>query len=399
MQKTKILFVMSSMKAGGAEKALVNLLSAMDSQIFDISLQLFYYEGLYLDMIPDYVKLLPPIPEYEAITAKYPKMLRMSLRLHKPQIIFKRISTSLKLRSVSNLKTGYRRQITGKANVSVLPHSSESYDVAVGYIHGASFYYVMDRVTAKKKITWVHNDFALSGFDIKFEIPYYRRVDRIAVVSNENLISHKAIFPEFASKMSAVYSIVSKKLLKELAGKFYPEEYIGFDGVKLLTVGRFTYQKGYDIAIDAGLELKNRGVDFKWYIIGAGELEEEIKQLAEEKGVSDRFVFLGLRQNPYPYFANSDIYVQSSRFEGYGIAIQEARLLCVPTAVTNFTIAKDQITDGENGLITDMDGVSLACGIERLIDDSELYNKIRSNLSSEKDTLDSLQTHYELFSV
>ena len=157
-----------------------------------------------------------------------------------------------------------------------------------------------------------------------------------------------------------------------------------FVGLKILTVGRLDPQKGYDIAIEAGKILKNHNIDYKWYILGRGSLEKQLKNQIEEENLTDNFVFLGTRANPYPYFKLSDIYVQTSKFEGFGLAIAEARMLNIPVVTTRFSAVYAQMIDGSNGLVVNMDGESVANVIESLIQNHKLYEKIRDFQKREK---------------
>ena len=92
---------------------------------------------------------------------------------------------------------------------------------------------------------------------------------------------------------------------------------------------------------------------------------------------------LGLKENPYPYIANSLLYVQPSKFEGKSIAIDEAKILLKPIVTTNFPTVYDQITHGETGLISEMNPTALANEIEKLLIDENLRNKFAENLSKE----------------
>ena len=132
-----------------------------------------------------------------------------------------------------------------------------------------------------------------------------------------------------------------------LESKGYEDE---FSGVRILTIGRHVYLKGYDMAIDAAKLLKEEGINFRWYSIGEGILTSELKQKVKEYGLSENFIFLGTFTNPYPFIKECDIYCQPSRFEGFGMAIAEAKILNKPSVVTKFDVAYDQINNNKNGL-------------------------------------------------
>ena len=195
--------------------------------------------------------------------------------------------------------------------------------------------------------------------------------------------------------MSFMYNIVSPKVINNMS-----KEKVEFDNatINLVSVGRLNYQKGYDLAIEVCRKLIKKGYDIKWNIIGDGEERTNLEKLIKEYNLEDRFVLLGIKENPYPYVRNADIYVQTSRFEGKSIAIDEAKILNKPILITNFSTAKDQISNGENGLIVDMDIDSIFKGLEILINDENLRNKLTNNLSKEKlGTENEINKLYSLF--
>ena len=128
-----------------------------------------------------------------------------------------------------------------------------------------------------------------------------------------------------------------------------------FTGIRILTIGRLANQKGYDIALEACKKLKEKGINFRWYVLGKGPLKEEIEKYIIKNNLSKHFILLGVEANPYPFIKNTDIYVQTSRFEGFGLALAEARMLNVPIVTTRFDAVYNQMIDGKNGLVVDME--------------------------------------------
>ena len=170
-----------------------------------------------------------------------------------------------------------------------------------------------------------------------------------------------------------------------------------FDGVRILTIGRLAYQKGYDMAIEAAKILKDKNIKFKWYVIGEGSLKDELRELVKNNGLEKEFIFMGTFVNPYPFIKQCDIYCQPSRFEGFGLAIAEARLLNKPVVATNFEIVHDQITNNVNGLISDMNSESIAKSLMELINDKDLSYRIIEKLKDEKvGTEEEINKIYEL---
>lgn len=108
-------------------------------------------------------------------------------------------------------------------------------------------------------------------------------------------------------------------------------------------------------------------------------LEEKIGQY----GLQKDFILLGVQANPYPYMKAGDIYVQTSRFEGYCLTLTEARILNRPCVATNFDVVYDQMVQSENGLVVEMTPEAVAEGILRLMRDPALYAHIRQYQQSE----------------
>ena len=152
----------------------------------------------------------------------------------------------------------------------------------------------------------------------------------------------------------------------------YPREYRNESGVILLSIGRLTKLKGFNLAIEAAKLLKEKGIKFKWFILGDGELQSELEKQIEKLNVSDCVELLGVRNNPYPYIKNATIIVQTSMYEGKSMVLDEAKILNKPIVVTRYDTVSDQISDDE-GLIVDMNGDAIATGIEQMIQRREHY--------------------------
>ncbi|GAE35930.1 glycosyltransferase [Halalkalibacter akibai] len=182
--------------------------------------------------------------------------------------------------------------------------------------------------------------------------------------------------------MCVVYDIISEKLVRELSkqkGGFSDN----YKGLKILTIGRLVDAKGYDMAIEACYRLKKEGLEFKWYVIGEGDLEK-YKKLVKKYKLENYFIFLGVYSNPYTFLSQCDIYVQPSRFEGFGLAIAEARILGKPIVATNFSVIHNQLTNEKNGIIVNMDAESIYGGINKLVNNSRLVANLRTNLLNDK---------------
>ena len=131
-------------------------------------------------------------------------------------------------------------------------------------------------------------------------------------------------------------------------------------------------------------------------MVGGGDSAPIEKEIAQY-GIRDCFTLLGAKANPYPYMNAADIYVQTSKFEGYCLTLAEARMLNIPCVTTNFDVVYAQMVNGENGLVVEMNAEAVADGIIRLATDQELYQHIRSYQEREKKgNVEEIEKVYEL---
>ena len=369
----KVLFVISSLEGGGAEKSLVNLLNEMPIAKYEIDLLLLKKTGIFLDQVPKNVNIIDT-----------PKILK---KLYGPLIkggvysLFK-IITSLFSRIFEKKEENYSPFRWKYFYKKIIKDLDKEYDIAIAYLSGDPMFYVGDKVKAKKKIYWVHNDYLLDKHPKKYDYEYFKKSSAIITVSQTCLDILKKVFPEFKEKIFYLENITSDKIVKRRALEFYPQEYKENNKIKFLTVGRLTYQKGLDIGIEAAKILKEQGVKFNWFILGVGEEKTKLLELIKKYELENEIILLGLKKNPYPYIKNCDIFLQTSRYEGKSVVLDEAKILAKPVVVTNYSTVKDQIINDKEGYIVNLDSTSIAKGIREVMEDKNLYNKIENYLKN-----------------
>lgn len=377
--KKRVIFVIDSLNSGGAEKSLISLLSLFDYGKYEVELLTFKEGGLYAPLLSKEVRVLnqPDI---------FKKMKLSILDLIKNndfRSVLWRVNTSVSLRYKQNF-TGIKHgaQLMWPRLDKVIPKLKSKYDIAIAYSQGTPTYYVAEKINSKKKLCWINIDYKFAGYNREFDFKYYEKFDNIVAVSKVCTDVLKGVFPEFKDKIITIYDIISEELINSMAnkGQGFTDDY---SGVRILTIGRLVYQKGYEYAIEAAKCLKDKKIDFRWYVIGEGNLKNELENKIGEYKLENNFKFLGTFTNPYPFVKQCDIYCQPSIFEGFGLAIAEARILNKPIVATNFDIVYDQIKDKENGLISKKDGEDIANKIMELINNDELKNKIINNLKKE----------------
>ncbi|WP_438434855.1 glycosyltransferase [Gorillibacterium sp. sgz500922] len=378
--KKKLLFIIPSLTAGGGEKSLVTLLSQLDYSRYEADLFLLQHEGLFMDFLPPEVRVLPLPDEYRHFAKPLVPSIRHFASQGRLSLAASRLLFALVSRTAGISRSEQRNW---KRLARFLPTLPASYDVAIGFLEKTSNYFCVDKVQARKRIGWVHIDYDQHGMDAAFDLPYFRKLDHIVTVSEECAGILRRNFPELAAKIDVVYNIVSPAMIARMAEE-PPEDLYGREEGEtvILSIGRLHAQKAFETAIAACRRLIDRGHRVRWFVIGEGEERGKLEELIAKNGLAGRFVLLGLKANPYPYLKQADLYVQTSRYEGKSIAIDEAKILGKPIVVTNFSTARDQIAHGVDGLIVGMEPEAVADGIERLIGSPGLRRRFAEQLSA-----------------
>ena len=168
-------------------------------------------------------------------------------------------------------------QYTWKYLAKSLDKLAKKYDVAIGFLEKTSTYFCVDKVEARQKIGWVHIDYDKLGMDSRFDIRYFEQLDKIVTVSEEcaNIFSKR--FPTQQEKVEVIYNIVSPKIIYNMANQEVPNIYNKKNNeIVIVTVGRLHHQKGFEMAIESCILLRDLGYDIRWYVIGEGEERERL---------------------------------------------------------------------------------------------------------------------------
>lgn len=396
----RILFVLDTLGSGGAQKSLVNYLAAFSEAGYDaqVDLLLFSSRGLFINQVPDSVHRLKPAKEiscmFESLNSvEYWTNLSIKGFLGK---VFRLLSNPLielcrpDLNDVQRLWMSWRYFI---------PNMKGSYDLAVGCLEGTCNYYVIDKVDAKRKILWFHSNYDDHGYNSTFDRSFFLAADRVATISDECLASLTDAFPDMQDKFIKLENITSASLIRRKANEFAPDAYTE-GALNLLTVGRLMPVKGYDLLIEAAVILKELNYNFVWRCIGEGDLFESLSELIESRGLKKNVLLLGPRENPYPYMSACDVFVQTSRYEGKSIVVDEAKILCKPIIITNYATAQDAIDSEVNGLICEMTPEGIARSIGRLWLDQELRQRFVSQLSTgQSDVGSTIEEYAEAYDI
>lgn len=379
----KILFVINTLGQAGAETALLSLLQTLAGEKgearYEISLYVLTGQGEMASRLPADVRLLnKEYREESVLTAKGRKYLKKTVL----KAMFTR-GTVGKLFPylVKNtcVMLGKKRLLPDKLLWRVLSDGGmvlpEEYDLAVSYLEGGAAYFVADHVKAAKKAAFIHVDYEKAGYTRALDKDCYLVFDKIFTVSDEVREAFLKAYPELPDKTEVFHNILNKEEIVRRAeeGAGFTD---GFTGTRLLSVGRLTVQKAFEVSVDAMKRLKDAGKNVRWYVLGEGDQRKKLQEQIDALGLTEDFILYGAVNNPYPFMKQADIYVHASRFEGKSIAIQEAQILGKPMVVSDCSGNREQVCHGKDGLMCDLTPESLAENIMFLLDDEALRRKL-----------------------
>lgn len=391
----KILFMCINMNIGGTEKALLTMLNEIDDSKYDITLLMLEEYGGFLNEVPRFVKV-KYVDEYKSIKSfvnEPPKILIKRLIKNEEYLIGLSTLLNYSISKITNNISYYYKYIL--KNVKKI---DEEYDLAVAYAGPMDFitYFVLNKIKAKKKVQWIHFDINKIGFNRKFAKRNYKKFDKIFVVSEEGKEKLINLIPALNNKVEAFFNIISCNLIENMSKNEKSFDDL-FDGVRILTVGRLSKEKGQELTINVLARLKNEGYKVRWYCIGDGPEKYNYRNRIKRLDIENDYILLGSKLNPYPFMKDCDIYVQPSKHEGYCITLGEARCFDNPIVTTNFTGANEQIKNEITGLVCDISEEGVYKSVKRLLDDKKLYGEIRRNLKS--DIVDSTSEVAKLYKV
>ena len=366
-----MLFIVGTLQSGGVSKSLVNLLNVWDSEKYETSLLLCCKEGdVFSEFIPPGVKVL-----YSAEVEHCMGGRRSVIWFIKKGHLIMAAGVLLRL-----FLSIFSEASAGLLISRMMPQITEDeYDLIVDYGGQQILYYMVDKLKGKCKVSFFHNDYSKWPYYYKADRKYFPQVDRIFTISQVCVDALIQYFPSCKDKIGIMENISSPTLISSMAKESVELPDADDGTITIATLGHVCRRKGTDLSIEAAKLLKSRGIIFKWYLIGK-VMESDLVDRIKSEGLMDTFVFLGIKKNPYPYIAAADLYVHPARYEGKSIALDEAKILCKPIVVTNFSTVNDQFTDTFNASICEMAGDSVAAKIIELIEDNELRSRYVTNL-------------------
>ena len=322
--KKNILISHVHMQTGGIETSLVNLLNSLDKNKYDIDLLLFYPIGKLIDLIPDWVNIVP--------------IWNTNKRNHR---LLKNIilSRNIICRIIKNIICN---PMTAKLFIP-----KKKYDVAIAYSGYSNFIdTVAGKSNATNKFIWVHADFLTQynideNFRKKFKQIYkkYKYFDKIVVVSKSAAENFKKLCPELSRKVTFQWNINKERIIENST-----DTKINLDKncYNIVSIARLAKYKGIERLVETANLLKQNGsLNFKIYVLGDGPNKKPIQKRIDELNLNNNFALLGNIDNVFTIIKQADLYVSPSDSEGFSSVTLEALISNLPVVATPTSSSKD----------------------------------------------------------
>lgn len=381
MANPRILINMHYLELGGAERALIGLLNAIDTDKVEVDLFLNQHTGAFMPLIPKKINLLPEIPAYSAIERP---MKDVFFEGHWG-VLLGRLLGKWRLKrywhKMGLKKDGSYTQYAFDGVLPFLPSLKKfgHYDMAISFLDPPHI--VQDRVDAGIKLEWIHTDWSSHTVNRELVATRWAKNDYIVSISEAVTEQFLKVFPQFKEKIIEIHNILSPEFVRQQADIHEDMDEFNPEGFTICSVGRISYVKNFDSIPYIAKLLKEKGLKFHWYIVGPGN-HADIDKVSIANQVEDVVHFVGAKTNPYPWMKACDLYIQPSRIEGNSVTVREAQILGKPVIVTNYPTAKSQIQDGVDGIICAMDNKQIAEAIWGLVNNPLQRTAITAYVSS-----------------
>jgi glycosyltransferase involved in cell wall biosynthesis len=342
----RVCFVLPSLAGGGAERAAVHVLNALDGDSWDRWLYLFRREGPYLHDVSDAVHL-----ESGASGSKLARVnrLRRFIRSTRPDLVVSFLSYFSVLAAARLACVGTRVVFNQQTPMSA-------------FLDDRDYHW---------RRPW---DRRLFGMVTRFG---YRLADAIVTTSRgvaDDIIQR---FGVRGSHVRVVHNPVDVQTVRAKAAEPIDDVHAArWRRPVIVAAGRLADAKNYPLLIDA-MQVLRKKRPACLFVLGTGDREAELRALVASRGLDDAVTFCGFQANPWRYIARAEVFALSSRYEGFGNVLLEAMACGVPVVATTSPGTRDIVRDGENGLLVDQhDPASLASALDRLLGDDALRQRM-----------------------
>ncbi|MFM5833783.1 glycosyltransferase [Aeromonas caviae] len=332
-----LLIIINSLRAGGAERALINLLGLLAVRGIKTNVLSIYGGGVYSTQIMHphvHIELFSPEDDINAAL-------------------------------ILNTAPEFYETLNGKY-----------FDTVISFLEGPSTL-LGTFISARKKIAWCHTNLKTYHWTSDFfsndavEQACYNKFDEIVFVSQSGLTGFCELYPDIKVHKSVIPNVFNASQIVELA-----RGPVIFSGFTFITVGRLTAVKGFDRLIEAFADVCKRVTkEVNLVIVGTGEEYERLNSLVSSLALTERVTLMGYSENPYQYMSAADVYISSSHTEGQPLSIGEALILGLPVVATDNQGASDMLQHGDYGLLVDNSTDGLLSGMLRAVSDESFLSE------------------------
>ncbi len=341
----KILFLINTLKSGGAERVLIDFVNNLDPSKYEITVQTIINDGVYIDFLKPHIR-------YKTIINEKNKVFRKA----KLKMIYNYIPK----------KRVYKKYI------------EDSYDIEIAFLEGISTKLIsMSGNSESKKIAWIHTDLINNSAsenvynNVSDGMNTYRKFNKIICVSNTVKSSFINLYGE-SPNLTVIHNIIDSSNIKIKSQEGLND--INKEEFTVIAIGRLVKQKGFDRLLKVHERLIKEGIKHKLLILGDGIEKNNLLNYISSNKLQNSVDMLDYQSNPYKYLTKADLYICSSLVEGYSTVVAEALVLGIPVITTECSGMIDLLGDSEFGLITDNSVESLYDGLKEMIMNKELYN-------------------------
>lgn len=366
MKKKRIAFVLTDMHIGGIPKASIPLMKNL-KKYYEVKVILTHGAGDLFHLIPNGIDTIIMNNNYSF-----------------KQQLLKAVKKGRFLASIKSLYSFFVSKNWIEATRSIIKLESpigEHFDCAIAYFgtNTKSLLITLDNIVADKKIAWIHGEHPFKKDEFRTIENIYSEFDRIYCVSKATEKSFLSSFPNCKGLTNVLYALIDVESIIKLSKV---PCILPFDKnkINILTVGRISPEKGQEMIPYICLKLKEYKINFKWILVGDGPLMQELKSEALKLQVDDVLVFEGFQENPYPYIAGCNIFVQPSFSEGYSIVTREAAIFSKPIVATNVGGQAESFINCVDAFLVQPNVDDLTKAIITYLDNSCLARTIFNNL-------------------
>ena len=366
-ERRTVCFVLPSLNGGGAERAAVHVLNALDAARWQRSMYLFRREGPYLDELDTDIAL--SAGRSSSRLGRWLE-LRRFFQASRPDLIVSFLSYVSVLTAARAARIGARVVFNQQTPMSAFLRDAD---------------YEWRRPWHRRLFS------AVTRFG-------YRLADRIVATSKGVADDLTAEFGVAAARIQIIHNPVDLDAIgRAVAEPLDPAFERDWSHPVIVAAGRLADAKNYPLLVDALAILRER-MPARLFILGSGELEPRIRERIAERGLEHAIVLCGFQRNPWKYLARADVFALTSRYEGFGNVLVEAMACGVPVVATSSPGTREIVSVGIDGLLVDQhEPAAVAEALARVLSDEPFRRRLSAGarVSAQRFSLPAIAAAYD----